>query len=435
MKISLILFSCIFLLSCSKKIDLTIDIEQLKNDGVIILEKKKTLKIANDEKALISKINLENPVNFNNWHHPNFNFQNQVPHTNFDGNFSIIKKAYKFKKSKENTYRKNIIKINNKIVYVDDFSNLYVLDEDLNLITKFQIYKKKLFKKYSLKFSITSNDNFVYIADNLGSVMAFDLINLKMAWKTELGVPLLSNMAFYKKNLFVTNSNGKIFSLSSLNGKVNWSYETGSAGTSSHKAYQLVIANDKLIFSNDFANIYCIDLKKQNLFWRLTLERKGNYSDVSFLELSDLVIENNKLFLSSNFGSILKVDIETGKNIWSNTSSSDILPIINKNTVVLVNKNGIVNIFDKVSGKIIFQKNLFEILKSNKIKLKNTEVNNMFFASNVIYVITNTGFIFQINALDLKAITYFKTSKTLKSNLVMSDGSIYFISNNKIYKI
>ena len=435
MRTSLIFFICFFLLNCSKKIELGIDIEQLKSDGVTVLEKKKNLKTLSNEKTLISKINLENPVNFNNWKHPNFNFQNRVPHASFDGNFSTIKKTYKFKKSKENIYRKNIIKTNNKIIYVDDFSNLYILDEDLNLITKFQIYKKKLFKKYSLKFSITSSDNFVYVADNLGTVMAFDLVNLKLIWKTELGVPLLSNIVFYKKNLFVTNSNGKIFSLGSLNGKVNWSYETGSAGTSSHKAYQLVIANDKLIFSNDFANIYCIDLKKQKLSWRFTLERTGNYSDVSFLELSNLVVENNKLFLSSNFGLILKVDIETGKNIWSNTSSSNILPIINKNNIVLVNKNGIFNILNKTTGKILFQKNLLEILKSNRIKLKNTEVTNLFFASNVIYVFTNTGFIFQINTLDLKSITYFKTSKVLKSNLVMSDGSIYFISNNKIYKI
>ena len=435
MRTSLILFLSFFLLNCSKEVELGIDIEQLKNDGVTVLKKINNSEKLNEEKALISKINLKNPSNFKNWRHPNFNFQNLVPHPEFEGNFSSIKKTYKFKKTKQNTYIKNIIKVNNKIVYVDDFSNLHILDENLNLMNKFQIYKKKLFKKYSLKFSIASNDNFVYVADNLGGVLAYDIVNFKLAWRIELGVPLLSNMVLYKENLFVTNSNGKIFSLNSIDGKVNWSYETGSSGTSSHKAYQLVVANDKLLFSNDFANIYCIDLKKQNLFWRLTLERKGNYSDVSFLELSDLVIENNKLFLSSNFGSILKVDIETGKNIWSNTSSSDILPIINKNTVVLVNKNGIVNIFDKVSGEIIFQKNLFEILKSNKIKLKNTEVNNMFFASNVIYVITNTGFIFQINALDLKAITYFKTSKTLKSNLVMSDGSIYFISNNKIYKI
>ena len=435
MRTSLILFICFFLLNCSKKVDLGIDVEQLKNDGVTVLKKINNSEKLNEEKALISKINLKNPSNFKNWRHPNFNFQNLVPHSKFEGNFSNIKKTYKFKKTKQNTYIKNIIKVNNKIVYVDDFSNLHILDEDLNLVKKFQIYKKKLFKKYSLKFSIASNNNFVYVADNLGGVLAYDLVNFKLAWRIELGVPLLSNMVLYKKNLFVTNSNGKIFSLNSIDGKVNWSYETGSSGTSSHKAYQLVVANDKLLFSNDFANIYCIDLKKQNLSWRIALERESDFSDVSFLELSNLVVEKNNLFLSSSFGKVLKIDIETGKIIWSNSGNSSIRPLVTKNNIVFANQKGVFNIFNKKSGKIVFQRNLFEILRSNNIKLKQTEVSNLFFASNTIYVSTNNKFIFQINARNLESIVYFKISKSPQSNLVISDGFVYFISNNKIYKI
>ena len=435
MRTSLILFLSFFLLNCSKEVELGIDIEQLKNDGVTVLKKINNSEKLNEERALISKINLKNPSNFQNWKHPNFNFQNLVPHPKFEGNFSIIKKTYKFKKAKKNTYLKNIIKVNSKIVYVDDYSNLHILDEDLNLINKFQIYKKKIFKNYSLKFSIASNDNFVFVADNLGGVLAYDIVNLKLAWRIELGVPLFSNIALYKKNLFVTNSNGKIFSLNSKEGKVNWSYETGSSGTSSHKAYQLVIANDKLLFSNDFANIYCIDLKKQNLSWRITLERERDYSDVSFLKLSNLVVEKNNLFLSSSFGLVLKIDIETGKIFWSNNNSSDIRPIITKNHIIFVNRKGIFKIFKKESGKIVFQKNLFEILKSNNIKIKQTKVSSLFFASDIIYVSTNNRFVFQINSLNLESINYLKISKSPQSNLVFSDGSVYFISNNKIYKI
>jgi len=435
MRTSLILFLSFFLLNCSKEIELGIDVEQLKNDGVTVLKKINNSEKFNEEKVLISKINLKNPSNFKNWRHPNFNFQNLVPHSKFEGNFSNIKKTYKFKKAKNNTYIKNIIKVNNKIVYVDDFSNLHILDEDLNLVKKFQIYKKKLFKKYSLKFSIASNNNFVYVADNLGGVLAYDLINFKLAWRIELGVPLLSNMVPYKENLFVANSNGKIFSLNSIDGKVNWSYETGSSGTSSHKAYQLVVANDKLLFSNDFANIYCIDLKKQNLSWRIALERESDFSDVSFLELSNLVVEKNNLFLSSSFGKVLKIDIETGKIIWSNSGNSSIRPLVTKNNIVFANQKGVFNIFNKKSGKIVFQRNLFEILRSNNIKLKQTEVSNLFFASNTIYVSTNNKFIFQINARNLESIVYFKISKSPQSNLVISDGFVYFISNNKIYKI
>jgi len=435
MRTSLTLFLCFFLLNCSKQVDLGVNIELLKNNGVTVLKKINNSEKLSEEKSLISKINLENSSNFNNWRHANFNSQNLVPHANFEGNFSSIKKTYNFKKAKDNTYKKNIIKANNKIIYVDDFSNLHILDEDLDLINKFQIYKKKIFKKYPLKFSIVSNDNFVYVADNLGAVLAFDLVNFKLAWRIELGVPLLSNMAFYKENLFVTNSNGKIFSLNFVNGKINWSYETGSAGTSSHKAYQLAVANDKLLFSNDFANIYCIDLKKQNLSWRITLERESDYSDVSFLELSNLVVEKNNFFLSSSFGSILKVDIETGKIIWSNKGNSSIRPLVTKNNIVSTNQKGVFNIFNKKTGKIVFQKSLFEILRSNNIKLKQTEVSNLFSASNTIYVSTNNKFVFQINTRNLESVAYFKISKSPQSNLVFSDGFVYFISSNKIYKI
>lgn len=435
MRTSLILFICFLLLSCSKKVELGIDIEQLKNDGVTILEKRKNLKKLNEERTLISKISLDNFDEFKSWKHPYFNSQNLVPHARFNGNFLNIKKSYNFKKAKNNTYNKDIIRIDNKIIFVDDYSNLHILDDELKPLTKFQIYKKKLFKKYPLKFSVTSDNNFVYIADNLGSVIAFDLVNLTLAWKTKLGVPLLSNLVFYKKNLFVTNSNGKIFSLNSLDGKVNWSYETGSAGTSSNKAYQLTIANDKLLFSNDFANLYCIDLKKQNLSWRLTLQRESNFADITFLELSNLVIEKNDLYLSSSFGSMLKIDIETGKIIWSNVGNSTTLPIVTKNNITLVNKDGVFNIFNKENGRILFQKNLFEILKSNKIKLKKTEVSNLFFAANIIYVFTNSKFFFQISTLDLESINYYKVSKSPQSNFVVFDGFIYFISSNKIYKI
>jgi len=433
MRTSLIFFLCIFLTNCSKKIDLGIDIEQLKKDGIVVLEKKK-LQNLNEDKSLISKINLRNVNEFNSWKHPYFNSQNLIPHAKFNGNFANIKKSHKFRKAKENTYKKSIIKVNNKIVFVDDYSNLHILDEELNLINKFQIYKKKIFKTYPLKFTISSNDNFVYIADNLGSILAYDILNLKLVWKIELGVPLLSNIVFYKKNLFITNSNGKIFSLNHSNGKVNWSYETGTVGTSSHKAYQLAVANDKLLFSNDFANLYCIDLKKQNLSWRITLERERNYSDVGFFELSNLVIEKNNLFLSSSFGSILKINIESGKIIWSNISNSSILPIVTKNSVVLVNKNGILNIFNKKDGKIRFKKNLFTILKSKKIKLKDIQVVNFFLTSDTIYIFTSRGLIFEININDLKSISYLKISKKPLSNFLISDGFIYFIANNKIYK-
>ena len=64
MRTSLILFICFFLLNCSKEVEIGIDIEQLKNDGVTVLKKINNSEKFNEEKVLISKINLKNPAIF-----------------------------------------------------------------------------------------------------------------------------------------------------------------------------------------------------------------------------------------------------------------------------------------------------------------------------------------------------------------------------------
>ena len=54
MRTSLILFLSFLLLNCSKEVELGIDIEQLKNDGVTVLKKINNSEKLNEEKALIS---------------------------------------------------------------------------------------------------------------------------------------------------------------------------------------------------------------------------------------------------------------------------------------------------------------------------------------------------------------------------------------------
>ena len=57
MRTNLILFFCFFLLlNCSKEVELGIDIEQLKNDGVTVLKKINNSEKLNEERALYLKL-------------------------------------------------------------------------------------------------------------------------------------------------------------------------------------------------------------------------------------------------------------------------------------------------------------------------------------------------------------------------------------------
>ena len=436
MRTNLIFLIFFLIISCSPKVNLELDIENLKKDGVVILQNK-NIKYDNKEISDISKVATYPARQTSNWSYPNFNSNNLLPNINLDINFSVVKKDNFFNKSGNNSYKKEILKVENNIIFVDDKSTLFIINEDFKLLKKFQLHDRKSYNDYPLKFSLVSENNILFISDNLGSILAYDIKNYKIIWRNNLGVPFLSNLAMSKKSIFVTNSNGKIYSFDIFTGKQNWSFETGTQTAKSPSSYRVSVFNNKLLFSNDFGKITCIDLDKQVIAWSHTMQLSAAYHDINLLELADFVIENNSLYIASNFGRFVKLDLNNGKVIWYNdTHSTTTIPFVNSNTVALATDNGFFNIYDKNTGRILYKKNLLNLLKLNNVKIKNIKPNNIFMISGKIYITTNDGFVFLINSSDLQSITYKKLSNTINSNIAISNNSISFYGNDDvIFKI
>jgi outer membrane protein assembly factor BamB len=436
MRTNLIFFILFLIISCTPKVNLELDIENLKNEGVVILQNK-NLEDVTDEIRKISKTDINPIKSIADWGYPNFNSNNLIPNINLNINLSIQQDNNFFKNSTNNFYRKEIININNNIIFVDDRATLFILNENFKLVHKFQIHNLKKYKDYPLKFSLVSESDILFISDNLGSIFAYDLKNYKTLWRNELEVPFLSNLALYKNNIFVSNSNGKVYSFNTLSGKQNWSYETGTQTAKSYKAYRVSISNNKLLFSNDFGKITCIDLDKQTVLWSRTLQLSTAYQDMNLLELADFVTENNNLYITSSFGRFLKLDLNNGNILWSNNIySATTIPIINNNSVALITDNGFLNIFDKASGKILYKKNLLNFLHMKKNKNKKNSLNNIFLLSGKFYITTNNGYVFLVNSNDLQFIEYKKLSSSINSNIAISKNAIFFVGNkDAIFKI
>lgn len=428
---------CILFLfiSCSPKSNLEISVKDIKKEGTTILQNKSS--INNEEIFDVSKVSLsEVDKKILNWNYPNFNSSNLIPHTELNNNFKISKTNSFFNNVSKNIYQKDILLHDGKIIFVDDYSNIVVLDENFKLLNKYQIHNKKYFSDYHLKFSIIANNNILYVSDNLGFIYAYNLNSNEVVWKNNLGVPFLSNLAIYKNNIYVINSNGKIFSINSTNGNQNWSFETGSDTAKSYNAFKLAVSNDKLIFSNDFGIITCIDLEKQSIIWNLTMEPSSVYSDNNLFEIASPVIVNNDLYLVSSYGKLQKLDLDTAKIYWSTNFSSTLTPLINNEIVAATNHEGFLSIYNKNSGKVLYKRNIINYLRSNKIKTESTKIENIFIASNNFYLITNDGFIITIDSKNLESINYKNISNSFKSNPAVTNNGVYLIGDSEaIYKI
>lgn len=436
MRTNLIFFLFIIIISCSPKVNLELDIENLKKDGISILQSK-NLKFDRSEVYKISQLATYPVIKNKNWTNPNFNSSTPIPNIELDINFSISKTNNFFKDVKNNFYRKEILSIDKNTIFVDDQSTLFVINEDFKLLNRFKIHNLDKNKGYPLKFSLAWKNNILFISDNLGSILAYDLNFFKIIWRNDLEVPFLSNLALSEKSIFVSNSNGKVYSFDILTGKQNWSFETGTQTAKSHKAYRMSVVNNKLLFSNDFGKITCIDLAKEVLLWSHTLQLATAYHDINLLELADFVVENNNLYITSSFGSFLKLDLNSGKILWSNDIfSTKTTPLINKNTAALVSNDGFLNVLDKTTGKLLYKKNLLKLLRIENIETKNIIPNNIFLLSDKLYITTNNGYFFWADSKNLEAVKYKKISNTISSNISISKQNIFFVGNDDtIFKI
>lgn len=425
----------LFILSCNPNKNFEISIDDLKKDGSTILTNI-DLKNEDNEIFKINLVKLDNPQNVNKWNYSLYNSSNAIPHLNLSLNFSLDKKKNYFESKKNNLFYKQLIGDNLKIIYIDDYSNLFIINnENLKIEKKITLYKKKLIKNYALKFSILSINQVLYISDNLGSIKAIDLKSYKILWEKSLTVPFVSNLAFYKNSIYVTNSNGKLYSFQAKTGEQNWSFETGTNTIKNYNSYKISIDDNFLLFTNDLKYIYCLDLEKKAVIWNFKFKDLSS-SNIETFQLSDLLMLNGSLYVSSTSGIFYKIKIQTGEVLWSNNIVTSTNFVQNLNFLAIVDKNGYFNIVDSNSGNILFKKNLANNTKSKKIDTNNFKLQNIFISSNKFYILTNMGHIISINSKNLQEIEYTKVANAINSNMILLNGSIFFIGDNEyLYKI
>ena len=424
----------LFLLNCSsKKNELLIDINAFKNQGTEIFLEKKQQDLTKEVNN-INKFSNYKSFSLQNWLHPNFQNSNFIPHTQYSGSLNIKKKNKYFSLVKKNIYEKNIIVFDSKIYYVDDLSNIYILDYNLRLINKFTIYNKKYFQDYLLRFSLTSDGKNLYISDNLGNVHAYNPKLNKIIWTNKLGVPFVSNLVLYKNNLYVVNDNGKIYSFDSETGNQNWSYESATNIIKNNNSFQIVADFDKVIFSNDLGDLYCIDLVQKNLIWSLNIENNSNLTNNNLLELSKIILKDDDIFFSTNQNKIFYIDAKTGKINWvmDLPSESTITSLVVNKHIINITKNGFFSIINKSDGAILYRVDILSKFSNLKKNEQEFFFKYSFIASNYIYFVTTNGFFFKVNSNDLDDIKYIKTSKNISSFPITISKNIYFLDRDGV---
>ena len=237
----------------------------------------------------------------------------------------------------------------------------------------------------------------------------------------------MSNIKIYKNDLFVINSNSKIFSLNISSGKINWSFETVSRDIKSKGSYQISIYDNKLYFTNDVGEIYCVDLSKNNIIWSLTFE-PINYSQkpITF-KSSPIIINRDNLFISTNFGFLYAINPKSGLVKWSLPIENTNNFLVDKNLIFLANHDRLV-IINLLNGKIIYNQNIPSFKSKSKYQFE-----NLLLGKKNIILFSKDGQIILINKMNLGKVRVYKKNIDFKNFIVISNN-LYLITSKSLVR-
>ena len=145
-----------------------------------------------------------------------------------------------------------------------------------------------------------------------------------------------------------------------------------------------------------------------------------------FFQSSEIVLDNENIFFSTNT-SFYSYNTNSAALNWENDLSTNGTPVIDKNNIFIVTKNGFFVIINKNNGKILSSENILKILKKKK---KKTHIAGFVMASGKIYSVTANGFLIVSSATTGKVQSFKKIGDEMVSTPIISDGKLYLLTKN-----
>ena len=152
----------------------------------------------------------------------------------FDGKFEKIQK-YNFSKIENfSQLESNLIFDDRNLIFFDNKGSILSFDENSKLKWKINNYSK-IEKKLRPLLSMTHNNNYLFVSDNLSKIYAIDINDGKVIWSKKNQLPFNSLIKLFDNKIFVVDANNNLNCFSSKDGSLIWQHKTEKSFINSSK--------------------------------------------------------------------------------------------------------------------------------------------------------------------------------------------------------
>ena len=184
-------------------------------------------------------------------------------------------------------------------------------------------------------------------------------------------IPFRSNLKIIDEILVVSDEKNKIILIDINNGnKINELYTQPSKTVSQFESNLAFDRNNNLLYLSTTGTLYSLNLLRNlSINWIQNFNLDNNL----IFDSNPIVVSEDKIIVSTNEKIIVLND--SGRRIWDHSIASNVSPITSGNSIFTLSKENNLIILNKLSGEILFSKNIFlmmesKIAKKYKEKLK-----------------------------------------------------------------
>lgn len=278
----------------------------------------------------------------------------------------------------------------------------------------------------TINTSVTYSHGLVFADTDNGFLYAFNGINGHLVWKVHSQFPWTGAPMADGKRVFAASGRKTLCAFSFKSGKRLWVAKLGKF------AEMEPVESHGRVFIGAWDNyFYCLSAETGKLIWR---KRIGKYIYFSPATAEPIVLKNSVYVIGKN-GVLYSFDVKTGKLLWKTKAAEGISsPILWKNLILAPLVNGTLEAFDLHSGKPVWTQR-FPALFFNASPV---------LYHSVLFLISPYGYLFRFNLADRKIISKirvsygfdFSTPVILNHELWIGslDGNLYAVHLSKTGK-
>ena len=237
----------------------------------------------------------------------------------------------------------------------------------------------------------------IFFLDAKSNVTAFSLKNNKIIWKKNISVKNEKNhnigggIVIYKDSLIINSPYGQIISLGILKGEINWEINVDSSIRSAPTIFE-----NKLLSLTVSNKLYVLNADDGTLLW----QHQGIFNNTTLIDSPKVAVDENIVIVPYSNGEFFALNLNNGKEIWRNSfidieekettnafSDIDAFPVIKKDIVIITSAIGKLFAVNKKTGSKLWIRDI----SSTQTPLVN---------GNSIFIVNRNEEIICLNILD-----------------------------------